>query len=310
MRTLVTGGAGFIGSHVADALLQAGHDVLIVDNLSSGRLENVPKKAELAKIDVGSPEVERVIDDYKPAAIFHHAAQIDVRKSVQDPIFDAAVNVVGTARVASAAARAGAQVLVFASSGGAIYGEQHRHPADEEHPTKPLSPYGTAKLCGEQYVSYFARTSSLRTVALRYGNVYGPRQDRHGEAGVVAIFCGRILQNEPLVIFGDGRQTRDFVFVEDVVRANLRALDNTMARGCYNIGTGLETDINAIAQQLLAAAKCKIALRHEAAKSGEQRRSVISPDHAKSELGWTPEVNLRDGLARTYAWFAEQAKAR
>jgi UDP-glucose 4-epimerase len=307
MRTLVTGGAGFIGSHVADALLAAGHQVLVLDNLSTGRRENVPGGATFLQADVSSPEVERAIADYAPAALFHHAAQTDVRRAAADPVFDANVNVLGTVRVASAATRAGAKVLVLASTGGALYGEQQRYPAHEEDAVRPLSPYGFSKACGEQYLALLSRTEHVRSVALRYANVYGPRQGGSSEAGVIGIFTQRILQGEPLTVYGDGRQTRDFVYVGDVVRANLRALDNEMARGAYNIGTGLETDINAIAHQLMAAAGRSVQTRHESMRACELRRSVIDPLHAKTELGWTPEITLRDGLARTLEWFRERA---
>lgn len=303
MRTLVTGGAGFIGSHVTDALLEAGHEVLIIDNLSTGKPDNVPKRAELIKADIASPEAERIVADYAPAAVFHLAAQINVRNSVADPAIDATMNVVGTIRIAHAASQSGAKAFVFTSSGGAIYGEQQRFPADELHPTRPVSPYGCAKLCGENYLDLFGRTTGMRTVSLRCANVYGPRQDGMGEAGVVAIFATRILEEKPITIYGDGRQTRDFIFVADVVRANLRALDNDLARGCFNIGTGLETDINAIAHQLMACVGHSVPLAHESARSGEQRRSVIDPERGKSELGWSPDVSLRDGLAKTVDYF-------
>jgi UDP-glucose 4-epimerase len=304
VRTLVTGGAGFIGSHVAAALVTAGHEVLVADDLSRGKRQNVPPEAELARVDITTPEVERLVDDFRPEAVFHHAAQADVRHSMRDPVLDAEVNVVGTTRLATAAVRAGTGVFVFASSGGAIYGEQDEYPAPETHATRPASAYGLSKLCAELYLGYFARTSGLRAVALRYANVYGPRQDPMGEAGVVAIFCGRIKRGEALTIYGDGRQTRDFVYVADVVRANLLALEHTQARGSYNIGTGVETEINAVSTELCRIAGRHPGVRYDSAKPGEQRRSVLDCRHALDELGWRAETPLGHGLAQTYAALA------
>ena len=300
MRILVTGGAGFIGSHLADAVLAAGHEVVVADNLSTGRAENVPAAAELARVDVTSAEIERLIVDFAPEAIFHLAAQASVRSSVADPAFDAEVNVVGTVRVGTAALRAGTRVLVLASSGGAVYGEQRDFPADEGHTTKPVSPYGVSKLCGEVYLGHFSRSGGLRAIALRFANVYGPRQDPRGEAGVVAIFCGNVLAGSPLTIYGDGKQTRDFVYVGDVVDANLKALAATGMRGSYNIGTGRETDINTLAR-LIGGPGAEI--RYEPPKPGEQMRSVIDCRRAEMELGWKPTVALEQGLGLTMGWF-------
>ena len=304
MRILVTGGAGFIGSHLVDALLAAGHEILVADDLSTGKRENLPAGVDLAVVDIATPEIERLIADVKPEVLFHLAAQIDVRRSVADPVFDARVNVLGTAAIAGAAARAGTRTIIFSSTGGAIYGEQKDFPADEGHATKPTSPYGVAKLCGELYLGLFARTNGMRAVALRYANVYGPRQDPHGEAGVVAIFCGRLLAGKPLTIYGDGGQTRDYVYVGDVVRANLCALGNETARGSFNIGTGRETDVVTLARLLGGG---DVSLEYAPARPGEQRRSVIDPRRAEIDLEWRPTVALEEGLRRTLAYFRERA---
>jgi UDP-glucose 4-epimerase len=307
MRTLVTGGAGFIGSHVAEALVAAGHEVLVMDDLSRGSLANVPAGAELAQIDIARPEAEQVITEFEPEAVFHHAAQIDVRQSVADPVYDALVNVGGTVRLAAAAARVGCSLFCMASTGGAIYGEQERFPADETHRTRSESPYGVSKLCGEIYLGYFHRAFGIRCVALRYGNVYGPRQSSHGEAGVVAIFVERMLRGESVTIFGDGAQTRDYVFIGDVVRANLAVLADTRARGAYNIGTGIETSVNALAKQIAAATGYSGALVSAAARGGEQRRSVLDTHRALEELAWKPTTSLSAGIAATVEWFKNRA---
>ena len=306
MRTLVTGGAGFIGSHIATALVDAGHEVVILDDLSHGKRENVPAGARLVVASITSPESDAAILAYKPDAIFHLAAQMDVRVSVANPVLDAEVNVAGTTRIAAAAAAAGTQVMIMASTGGAIYGEQDYFPADEAHPCRSDSPYGISKRCGEIYLDYFSRKRGLRAVFLRYANVYGPRQDPHGEAGVVAIFAEKMLKGITPTIFGDGLQTRDYVYVKDVVRANLLALANPRAAGPYNIGTGVETDIITLARHIAQHAGFKGAPKHEAGKPGEQRRSVLSAARAKGELGWTPEHDLSRGLGETVAWFANK----
>ena len=302
MRAIVTGGAGFIGSHLSDALCELGSEVLIVDNLSSGKRENVPQTADLAEVDVTTAECERVIRDFAPKAVFHLAAQMDVRRSVADPAFDARTNVEGTVRVAHAAADAGTQAIFFASTGGAIYGEQETFPADEEHPTRAESPYGVAKRCGELYLDLFSRLSAMRAVMLRLGNIYGPRQDPHGEAGVVAIFSRMMLQGTPPVINGDGGQTRDYVFVGDVVRAFLLALRHHEVRGPINVGTGIETDVNALASYIAKAAGYTGEIKYGPAKPGEQRRSVLHNQRAAELLHWQPQTKIADGLAKTVDW--------
>lgn len=302
MRTLVTGGAGFIGSHVAEALVAAGHQVLVVDDLSRGKAESVPHGARLEVVSIATEAVDAPIAAFRPEAVFHHAAQIDVRKSVEDPARDAELNVVGTARVAQAASAAGCRAFVFASTGGAIYGEQDTFPADETHPCRPVSPYGVSKYCAEHYLDYFARASGLRAVHLRYANVYGPRQDPHGEAGVVAIFAQRMLAGDTPTINGDGKQTRDYVYVGDVAAANVKALESDVA-GAFNVGTGLETDVNRLAGFIAEAAGFAGEVPHGPAKAGEQRRSVLENRKAAQALGWRPEMPLDAGIARTVDWF-------
>lgn len=305
MKVLVTGGAGFIGSHVVDRLVEEGHHVVVVDNLSAGKRKNVNRAASLYKIDIQSGRLERVFRNQRPNVVIHLAAQISVRRSVEDSVFDAQVNVLGTINVLQQAVWHGARKVVFSSSGGAIYGEQETYPAPESHAANPLSPYGTSKLCGEQYLSYFQRTSGVQVVSLRYANVYGPRQDPEGEAGVVAIFIQRMLNNEQPIINGNGRQTRDFVYVDDVAEANVAAMGQD-SQGVYNVGTGAETSINELFRMLasLTGSACKEV--HGPAKPGEQMRSVIDPSKIRQELGWDPKVDLTDGLKKTVAFFRER----
>ncbi|MFC1610802.1 NAD-dependent epimerase/dehydratase family protein [Myxococcota bacterium] len=306
MRTVVTGGAGFIGSHIADALVAMGCEVLVIDDLSTGKRENVPDAASFALVSITSSEVERIIGDFRPGAVFHLAAQMDVRRSVADPVFDARTNIEGTVRVVSAAARSGVEKIFFASTGGAIYGEQETFPAAEDHPIRGESPYGVSKRCAELYLDYFSRTSRMRAVLLRFANVYGPRQDPHGEAGVVAIFCEKMLANQTPTINGDGEQTRDYVYVEDVVRANLLALRHDAARGPINIGTGVETSVKELAGGLAAAAGYDGEIQYGPAQPGEQRRSVLDIRRAAEVLHWEPQTGLTEGLQKTAAWFRER----
>ncbi len=308
VRALVTGGAGFIGSHLSDALLGAGHQVLVLDDLSHGKREQVPEAARLVEADVSSASAERAITAYAPQVVFHLAAQMDVRRSVADPGFDARVNVEGTVRVAHAAAKAGASLLVLASTGGAIYGEQERFPADETHPLRPVSPYGAAKASAEIYVDHFGRAYGMRTVMLRLANVYGPRQDPHGEAGVVAIFAGKMLRGEQPTLFGDGAQTRDYVYVGDVVAAHLAAFTQEAARGHYNVGTGRETDVNTLAALLAELTNYRGEIARARGLPGEQRRSVLDCGRAARELAWRPQVELKDGLRRTVQWLKASAQ--
>lgn len=307
MKILVTGGAGFIGSHVSDALVAEGHDVHVLDDFSSGRAENVPDAARVHAFDVRSSEAERLIKEERFQVLVHHAAQMDVRRSVADPRFDADVNVQGFLNLMQAGIRNGLEKVVFASTGGAIYGEPDYVPQDEAHSERPLSPYGITKLTTERYLFYYKAQYGIPYVALRYANVYGPRQNPHGEAGVVAIFSQRMLAGEQPVINGDGGQTRDYVFVGDVVRANLAALayDGT---GVFNIGTGVETSVLELFREIKNLSGSSAPEEHVDAKPGEQRRSVLGYDRATAELGWQPEVGLTDGLRRTVDWFRERSK--
>ena len=309
MKALVTGGAGFIGSHVVDALLAAGHTVIAVDDLSRGRREHLPAAAPLVVCDVTGEGFAAVVAQHRPQIMFHLAAQIDVRHSVANPRQDASINVLGTLNVLQAAQAAGVQALVFSSTGGAIYGEQQAYPANEQHPCQPLSPYGVSKLCAEAYVGYAGRVGALRTVILRYSNVYGPRQDPHGEAGVVAIFADRLLAQEPLTLYGDGQQTRDFVYVTDVAHANLLALVNPQAHGVFNIGTGVETSVLALYEQMAhLSGSAAVAAVHAPARAGEQRRSVVDAAQAAAVLGWRPHTSLAHGLANTLSFFAARKR--
>lgn len=307
MKILVTGGAGFIGSHVVDAYLAAGHDVVVVDDLSSGKLENLDPRARFYRADIRRPEIAEIVRRERPDAISHHAAQMDVRRSVADPVFDAETNVIGLLRLLEAAREVGVKKFLFASSGGAAYGEQERFPAREDDPTHPVSPYGVSKRSGEHYLFYYRAVHGLPYVALRYANVYGPRQDPHGEAGVVAIFALRLLRGEPPVIHGDGLQTRDYVFVEDVVEANLRALECDFV-GPVNVGTGRETDVNSLAAALVRLSGVPVEPIHGPPKLGEQRRSVLDCSLARRVLGWEPRVPLEEGLCRTFEWFREKLR--
>jgi UDP-glucose 4-epimerase len=302
-RVLITGGAGFIGSHVADAFLGAGWDVAVLDDLSSGKRENVPAAARFYPCDVRSAAAAEVVERERPQVLCHHAAQIDVRRSMSDPRLDAEVNLVGLLNLLQAAVRTGGvEQVLFASSGGATYGDTEVIPTPESHPQLPVSNYGAAKAASELYLGVYRAAYGLPFAALRYANVYGPRQDPHGEAGVVAIFCGRLLEGKPCTIYGDGKNTRDYVFVGDVARANLLAAERAFA-GALNVGTGVETDVNRIHALLARAAGVSAAPLHGPARPGEQRRSCIDPRAAGSALGWRPEVRLEAGLATTLAWF-------
>jgi|PlaIllAssembly_1097288.scaffolds.fasta_scaffold227442_2 UDP-glucose 4-epimerase len=305
MKVLVTGGAGFIGSHLVDRLIQEGHEVVVVDNLSTGKRRNLNRAARFFKLDIQSWRLERVFRNERPNLVMHLAAQMDVRKSVEDPIFDAQVNVLGMLNVLQQAIKHGVRKVVFSSSGGAIYGEQEVYPAPESHVTRPLSPYGISKLCGEQYLSYYQRVSGLQIVSLRYANVYGPRQDPDGEAGVVAIFIQKLLNNEQAIVNGNGRQTRDFVYVEDVVEANLAVMGQEI-QGTYNVGTGEETSINDLLRILVTHTSSTYKEVHGPAKSGEQVRSVIDSAKLRQELSWEPRTELSEGLKRTVDYFRER----
>lgn len=339
MNILITGGAGFIGSHIVDAYIADGHEVIVIDNLSTGRRENLNPKAKFYEIDICDAAVAEIFAKERPEVLNHHAAQIDVRKSVADPLFDLNVNVGGLVNLLEAGRRNGLKKCVLASSGGTVYGDQEKFPAAEDHHTRPISPYGLNKLACEQYLFYTEREYGIEWTALRYANIYGPRQNPHGEAGVVAIFIEKMLAGLSAtraageaggpVINGDGKQTRDYVYVGDVVEANRLALSTQknplppcgreleskndplspcgrgLGRGgaVYNIGTGVETDVNAIFRALreITGAKCKE--EHGPAKPGEQLRSVVSAAKIERELGWRPRISFAEGMKKTVEWF-------
>jgi UDP-glucose 4-epimerase len=302
VRAVVTGGAGFIGSTLVDTLLVRGDEVHVVDDLSSGRREQVSGEAELHVLDIRD-SLAGALAGVRPEVVFHLAAQVDVRISVADPGEDARRNVLGTVNVLELAQAHDAQV-VFASTGGAIYGECDSRPAREDDERLPLSPYGTSKLAAEEYLATWNRLYGTRHVALRLGNVYGPRQDPHGEAGVVAIFLSRIASGQPATIFGDGGQTRDYVFVGDVVRAFVAAVG--AGGGVFNVGTGIETSVLELWGACNEAAGVEAEVAHDEPRLGELRRSCLDPARAERELGWRPEISLRDGLRRTWEWIREE----
>ena len=301
MKVLVTGGAGFIGSHVVETLLGRGHAVVVVDNLSSGRRANLPASVRCYEVDVRDPRLAEVFAAERPEAVSHHAAQVDVRRSVADPLFDADVNVRGSLNVLECARQAGVRRLIYASTGGAVYGEPDYLPVDEAHPIRPLSPYGASKHIVEHYLFLYRHNYGLEYVILRYPNVYGPRQDPHGEAGVVAIFSARMRRGEPVTINGDGEQTRDFTFVGDCAAANALALELPAAAGIYNLGTGEPTSINQLFAALKDLTGYPAAPGYGPAKLGETRQIYLTARRARAELGWQPQVALRAGLAQTVA---------
>lgn len=311
-RVLVTGGAGFIGSHVADAYLARGAEVWIVDNLSSGRRSNLPAGAKFVELDIGDPRLD---DIFREAGGFdlinHHAAQIDVRRSVADPRYDARINVDGLLNVLECARRHETERFIFVSSGGVVYGEPEQRPTPETAPKLPQSPYGVTKLSAEYYLAYYHQVHGLEYAALRYANVYGPRQDPHGEAGVVAIFSTRLLDGEALTVYGDGEQTRDYVFVGDVVAANMAVTDHTFGRlngiddRAFNVGTGKETSVNELARTLMEGVGREVEVRFAPARAGELRHSCLDASRLRA-LGWAPQTTLSEGLAATYEFIAAE----
>ena len=314
-RILITGGAGFIGSHVADAHLARGDQVLVVDDLSHGRRENVPSGAEFVELDIRDKAVADLLVDWRPDVVSHHAAQMDVRLSVADPRFDASVNVDGLLNLLEAARQVGIRRFVYVSSGGVVYGEPEERPTPESAAKLPESPYGVTKLAGEHYLYYYHRVHGLDYAALRYANVYGPRQDPHGEAGVVAIFSTRLLAGSPLTVFGDGEQTRDYVYVGDVVAANLRVSEAELpaARSlddrAFNVGTGIETSVNELAAGLIRASGREVGIDFAPARAGELRHSSLDTTRLRA-LGWEPKVKMDEGLAETYRWIAKEVAER
>ncbi|MCZ7556893.1 MAG: NAD-dependent epimerase/dehydratase family protein [Bacteroidia bacterium] len=302
MNILITGGAGFIGSSIAEAYKALGHEIIIVDNLSTGVSGNIPSGAQFYQMDIRDQNFADVVREHKIDVINHHAAQIDVRKSVEDPRYDLEVNVLGSLNVIEAALAHDVQRVIFASSGGAGYGEQVYFPADEAHPIAPCSPYGITKVTVERYLHYFNVVRGLEYTVLRYTNVYGPRQNPHGEAGVVAIFSDKLLRGSNPVINGDGLQTRDYVFIDDVVRANVHALE-MHGSDVFNVCTNVETDVNRLFHILNASAGEPAREIHAPAKQGEQLRSVCSYGKIQSRFGWSPNVGIEEGLRRTFEWF-------
>jgi len=302
MTALVTGGAGFIGSHVADALIKKGQEVHVLDDLSTGRRRNISSDASFFEEDIRSDEAAALVEKNQYEFLVHHAAQMDVRRSVEDPSFDADVNIRGLINLIEAGVGNGLRKVVFASTGGAIYGEPEYTPQDINHQLQPQSPYGVAKLSAEKYLSYYRHQYDLDCVSLRYANVYGPRQNSYGEGGVVAIFARQMLTGEQPMIYGDGEQTRDFVYVGDVVRANLRALDYR-GSGVFNVGTSQETSVNTLFRAIREKTEAAVEEKHDSPKPGEQRRSVLGVKETSQALGWTPRTSLDRGLDRTIEWF-------
>jgi len=317
MKVLVTGGAGFIGSHLVDALLLKGHQVAVLDDLSTGSRENIPSGAVFFEQDIRKADgVFAAFEEFRPEIVNHQAAQLSVSRSVHEPAYDAEVNICGLINVCTAAVQVNAKRLVFASSGGVLYGEV-TDPAPEETPAHPVSPYGISKWTGEQYLQFFQRQHGLSAVALRYANVYGERQNPHGEAGVVAIFCTRLLQGETATINGDGKYIRDYVHVSDVVRANMAAIESDL-QGFepINVGTGIATDVNQLGsalqnccQQSLLDHQISLTIPdflHGPARAGDLRSNLVSSRKARQILGWSPQITLKTGLRQTAEWFAER----
>jgi UDP-glucose 4-epimerase len=316
-RALVTGGAGFIGSHVADLLLENRYEVEIIDDLSNGKRANAPTAATLHEISIVSPEAARVVANGAFDLVVHLAAQIDVRVSVADPLFDASTNILGTVNLLEAVRSSGRKSrVVFTSTGGAIYGDFNSPPNVETYSKDPESPYAISKLASEYYLAYYDRLHGIEHVALRFGNVYGPRQDPHGEAGVVAIFCTRILQRKPLTIYGDGRQTRDYVYVGDVASAVLAAATMPLPEmqlldtRSFNVGTGIGTSVLDLAAKLQRAAGSSMDIVFAPRRQGEQQESFLDVSKAREQLGWRAETALEEGLSKTYAWAEAEAMAQ
>lgn len=303
MNILVTGGAGFIGSHVVDAYIRDGHRVAVADDLSSGKKPFVNPQAAFYQIDIQDPGLQDILKKESVEIINHHAAQISVTESMIDPVKDAKANIFGTLQLLENAVTLGVRKFVFASTGGAIYGDQDRFPADEEHPRRPSSPYGISKLAIEHYLKYYSEARNLDSAILRYGNVFGPRQNSEGEAGVVAVFCRRLSENRAPVVFGDGSQTRDFIHVRDVVRANQLALRPEFT-GAYNIGAGRETSVLSLAERLVEISGAERAIEFGPARPGEQKRSVLSHNKILEGFGWEPITELEEGLVETFKSFS------
>lgn len=304
MKVLVTGGAGFIGSHLADRLILEGHEVVVVDDLSTGKEKNLPKGVKFYKADILHSKLERIIRNEKPEVISHHAAQRDVRRSIEDPLYDAEVNILGLIQLVHFGVKHGCRQVIFASSGGAIYGETRVLPTSETERAAPVSPYGISKRAGEHYLHFFRQNSGIETTSLRYANVYGPRQDPFGEAGVIAIFTQKMLRNEQAIINGNGMQTRDYVYVDDVVEANMLAMHARPAQSdTFNVGTGIETSVNQIYRQIQSLTQCALKEVHGPEKRLEQNRSALDYGKIHKALDWEPKVALKEGLERTVNHF-------
>ena len=302
MKILVTGGAGFIASHITDAFIDQGHEVFVLDNLSTGFKKNINPKAEFIEADICDQSLSQLFEKEKFEVVNHHAAQMDVRRSVADPAFDANTNIIGTINLLQNSVRNGVRKFIFASTGGAVYGEQNYFPADENHPTSPLSPYGISKLAVEKYLFFYSTQYKLNYTVLRYANIYGPRQNPFGEAGVVAIFSSKLLKKEQTIINGSGKQTRDYVFVGDVVKANLLTITDEKS-DIYNVGTGKETDVNELFSELNKITGNNAAEKHGPAAPGEQMRSVITSEKLFKKFKWKPDTELHIGLENTVDFF-------
>lgn len=306
MKIIVTGGAGFIGSHVVDTFINHGHEVVIVDDLSTGRRSNLNPSATFYQVDIRSPEMESIFEKEQPQIVDHHAAQMDVRRSVEDPLFDADVNVLGSIKLIELARKYNVERFIYISTGGAVYGEPEYLPCDEDHPINPICPYGASKHTVEHYLFMYRELYNLDYIVLRYPNVYGPRQDPHGEAGVVAIFSGQMLKNSPVVINGDGEQERDFVYVLDCARANLLALNTENTNTIFNLGFGVGTTINEVYENLKEITDYQLTAKHGPPKAGETRRIFLKAKKADEYLDWKPTVNLKTGLGETVKYFREK----
>jgi UDP-glucose 4-epimerase len=312
MKILITGGAGFIGSHLADAYLAAGYEVVIVDNLSTGLRANLPAAARFYEVDlIADDQLREIFYQEKPDIVSHQAAQVDVRHSVSDPRFDARTNIIGGVNLLELVRETAVKYVIFASTGGAIYGDPDYSPMDESHPLRPISPYGIAKLTIEKYLDYYHRVYGLPYTALRYGNVYGPRQNPKGEAGVVGIFCEQMLRGEPPLINGNGQQTRDYVYISDVIAANLlvTAQRESLPHAIFNVGTGIETSVCQIFTYLQTILNTAFVALHAPSKKGEQQRSILDCQQIQQQLGWQPTIDLATGLHQTVDFFQSKIEA-